>query len=50
MDQLLAYLEKVGNQYKPHRHKTVVACMIAKFGVTVDEAEAAVASWLESRR
>ena len=49
MDQLLAYLEKVGAQYKPHRHATIVAFMVQKFGVTQDEAEIAISQWLESR-
>jgi len=49
MAELIAYLNKVGSQYTPRRHATVVAFMVQTFGVTAAEAEDAIAQWLESR-
>lgn len=49
MIELIAYLDKVGTQYSPRRHATIVAFMVQKFGVTSSEAEAAIHQWLEAR-
>lgn len=48
-DDMLAYLDKVGNEYKPHRHRTIVLHMVKRFAIDEADADDAVRYWLASR-